>query len=377
MATNKRLKVLHITKWFPNEVDPQNGIFIQRHIEAVADSVDNYILFVYESPLQEETVKAYRSTQPFGTLFRVPFRTGIRSMHKWFTKLAVFQYYIYNVVQPDLIHFHIATPDQALAAMLAHHRNIPFVVSEHWGGYLDKRFASFTFLQRRMVKYLMKKAHCVLPVSQVLLNGMRANALQFQAEVVPNVVRVPMAASKKFPDFTFVMIADMDDAIKRIREVITAFHHVVEMYPNVSLEIIGGGPDYDKVQDHVDTMDLQACVKLHGRKPQEEAMEILAASHCLLINSVRETFSVVGVEALSLGVPVISSPCGGPESYLDEAYSILTGAEMDLPTAMKHMYNNYETYQKGVQKFHALPFQMDVIGERLAQVYMAALQQYQ
>ena len=30
-------RILHIVKWYPNSVDPQNGIFVKKHIDATGD----------------------------------------------------------------------------------------------------------------------------------------------------------------------------------------------------------------------------------------------------------------------------------------------------------------------------------------------------
>ena len=34
MIDRKKLKVLHLARWYPNKFDPMPGLFIQRHIEA-------------------------------------------------------------------------------------------------------------------------------------------------------------------------------------------------------------------------------------------------------------------------------------------------------------------------------------------------------
>ncbi|NDH78303.1 MAG: hypothetical protein EBY63_05690 [Flavobacteriia bacterium] len=35
---SKDPKVLHVVKWYPHASDPQNGIFVQKHIEATSDA---------------------------------------------------------------------------------------------------------------------------------------------------------------------------------------------------------------------------------------------------------------------------------------------------------------------------------------------------
>ena len=58
-------------------------------------------------------------------------------------------------------------------------------------------------------------------------------------------------------------------------------------------------------------MDLQDCVTLIGRIPQEEVFDYIRSSSVLLMPSLEEGIPNIVVEAMALGVPVISTECGG------------------------------------------------------------------
>ena len=47
-------RILHIVKWYPNPVDPQNGIFVKKHINATAER-PNVLGFI---DAQFETIEA-------------------------------------------------------------------------------------------------------------------------------------------------------------------------------------------------------------------------------------------------------------------------------------------------------------------------------
>ena len=61
-----------------------------------------------------------------------------------------------------------------------------------------------------------------------------------------------------------------------------------------------------------------------------------------------ETFGVVLIEALSRGVPVISTYCGGPECIVDESNGVLVQPKDvdELAQAMLKMYHEYSNYNK-------------------------------
>lgn len=370
MANNP--SILHIVKWFPHEADPQNGIFIQRHIEAVAPHADNYILFIREND-QKELMKVRKYHHMAGLVYEVLLRSKASSFQKHVMKLAALQHFLAKIRKPQLIHFHIATPDQAFAAFAARLKGIPYVVSEHWGGYLDTRWEKLPYYKKWLVKAMLSKAHRVLVVSQYLMQGMHHAGIKAAYRIVPNVVLVPELRQIKFPDFTFAVLADLADDIKNISGVLRAFASHHNTHPQSRLEVIGGGPSATELQHLATELNIEAQVTFHGRKPQEAAMELLASCHCLVINSFRETFSVVGLEALSLGLPVIATKCGGPEEYLNNRVAILVpvAQHADLVQALAKMKHNYVLYETQVQGFDASRFTLQKIGNSLQQLYAA------
>ena len=47
MPDNKKLKVLYLSRWYPNRFDPMPGLFIQRHAEAVALYADVALVYTH------------------------------------------------------------------------------------------------------------------------------------------------------------------------------------------------------------------------------------------------------------------------------------------------------------------------------------------
>lgn len=81
--------------------------------------------------------------------------------------------------------------------------------------------------------------------------------------------------------------------------------------------IVGGAGD-EELQFLLDDLGLQDCVKLEGRKPQQEVFKIMREASVLLMPSLEEGLPNVVVEAMLVGLPVISTNCGGvPELISD------------------------------------------------------------
>jgi glycosyltransferase involved in cell wall biosynthesis len=377
LAHNTR--ILHIVKWFPHEEDPQNGVFILRHIESVAPYVDNAVLFIREVKNQKVFAKIHKYIHPCGRVYEVRISDKKNTFQKNVFKLATFQQFVKKIQKPELIHFHIGTPDQSIAALAASLRGIPYVVSEHWSGYMDDRFEALPFHKKWLIRRLFLRAIRVMPVSKILMQAMMQAGIKAPFRVIPNIVHVQPVTQFKYPDFTFVVLADLDDGIKNISGTIRAFSVHMKNHKSHRLEIIGGGPDMEHLKALVHKLKLDDAITFQGRKPQEEAMETLAAGHCLIINSHRETFSIVGLEALSLGIPVISTKCGGPEEYLLEKSSILIPPNdpLALTNAMSLMVEKHVLFEAGARSFDASRWAMHRIGSNLAQLYEAILRKTQ
>ena len=74
--------------------------------------------------------------------------------------------------------------------------------------------------------------------------------------------------------------------------------------------IIGGAGD-EELQFLVDNLGLKNYVYLEKRKPQSEVFSLMQETSLLLMPSLEEGIPNVVVEAMAIGLPVISTNCGG------------------------------------------------------------------
>jgi glycosyltransferase involved in cell wall biosynthesis len=74
--------------------------------------------------------------------------------------------------------------------------------------------------------------------------------------------------------------------------------------------------------------------------------EMLRHHHVLVLSSEVETFGVALVEAMTAGLPVIATRCGGPESIVspDTGMLVKRNDSFKLAKAMQKMVDRYSTY---------------------------------
>jgi len=84
---------------------------------------------------------------------------------------------------------------------------------------------------------------------------------------------------------------------------------------DLCLVILGEGPEYSKIKAYIKKYDIENKVSMLGFVDRPESY--ILESDLLCVSSVSEGFGNVVVEALVLGVPVLSTDCGGPREILE------------------------------------------------------------
>ncbi len=105
--------------------------------------------------------------------------------------------------------------------------------------------------------------------------------------------------------------------------------------------VVGEGPDLEALKKKINAMQLQNCVYCIGNS--ENMRECYKDSELLLICSLQEGLTLTTYEALSMGVPVISSDVGGQSDLVSDAVGGLIPFEgNNASTASRNNYTDNE-----------------------------------
>ena len=99
------------------------------------------------------------------------------------------------------------------------------------------------------------------------------------------------------------------DAVARVRE----------ENLNCRLLLAGAGPLEQRLRDQVRNLGLDDAVDFLG--PLPDVRTVLAASHCKVLVSAAETFSMAMLEAMAMKTPVITTTVGGASEAIDDGSS--------------------------------------------------------
>lgn len=90
-----------------------------------------------------------------------------------------------------------------------------------------------------------------------------------------------------------------------------------ESFPG-QLTVVGEGADLDRCRDICSRRGIQQRVEFVGRRPHDETMSIVGASHLLILGSrCAENYPMSVLEALSLGTNVLVSNFGGTKEIVE------------------------------------------------------------
>lgn len=126
---------------------------------------------------------------------------------------------------------------------------------------------------------------------------------------------------------------------------------------DVSLYILGEGEDRQKLEALNSELGIADCVHLLGYHTNPHA--IVSKMDVFVCSSRAEGYSLVIAEALSMGVPVVSTNCAGPNELLAEGkYGILCDDYESLHLRLKAVCTNpalrAELHQKALERKNTL-----------------------
>jgi L-malate glycosyltransferase len=220
----------------------------------------------------------------------------------------------------DVLHVHYAIPHASSAYMAKlilneQGRDIKIITTLHG---TDITLIGLDPTLLPLVRFSIEKSDGVTAVSRFLREKTLSNFnINREIEVIPNFVDTEHW-SRKEVDSKRVQFAPNGEPVlvhisnfrpvKRVTDVIRTFKQVRDKMP-AKLLMVGDGPDRAEAERLCRELDICTDVRFLGK--QTALPEILSASDLFLMPSQSESFGLSALEAMSCGVPAITSSAGG------------------------------------------------------------------
>ena len=320
---SKTLKILAFASWYPNNQDPQLGVFIKHQLIAIG-SKHKVVLHTLEAQANNKEKEC--SINGGFTHISHYYKTN-NSFVKPIQWYAAWQKILHSLENDkfDLIHTHVAFPIGIIALQAKKRLNIPLILSEHWSGYCsNKEYRGW--LRKKITKSLINSSTSVIVNSNYLRGLMENQNLISKFFTVTNIVRFSEETKTKSEPssdkFVFMNIADHIDSDKNISGLLEAFSQAKKSNSNITLIQIGGGPDNNMLHSKAKDLGLGDDIIWKGRLSNEEVLIEINRCSAGIINSNQETFSIVAFEFLAAKKPIIITDCGGPIEHLPAEFGI-------------------------------------------------------
>jgi PEP-CTERM/exosortase A-associated glycosyltransferase len=242
---------------------------------------------------------------------------------------------VISVTKPDLVHAHSPCLNGIAAVGAARARRLP-VVYEMRASWEDAavdhgstREGSLRYrASRELETWVLRRADAVTTICE----GLRRDILQrridpAQVTVIPNGVdleRFPFIAG---PNGALLAQLGLGSGpvlgflgsfygYEGLDLLISALPQIRQVYPNVKLLLVGGGPEENSLASQVQRLGLEDSVMMIGRVPHEEVQNYYSLIDMLVFprKSIRLTETVTPLkplEAMAQGLIVMASNVGG------------------------------------------------------------------
>jgi len=313
-------KILWLPGWYPNRQERFDGDFIQRHAHAVAGGIPIHVIYVVKHSAafpgaEKERIQTGKLTEEI--IYYRTTKSGIRFLDRILSYrkyLAVYRKaireYINKEGKPSYVHVHVALKVGVLARWIKTTWGVPYLISEHWTGYLeeaDHRLEHLPALQQSQLEQVFREAAGVTVVSDHLGRAIQKHFPFIMYKVIPNVVddSIFYPASSPLNDAMQLIHVSNMSYQKNTEAILKALSILKQS--NFSFQMNVYGSSNPAIETLLDKLDLKEQVCIKGEVPQPELAEGMRHSTALVLYSRFETFGCVIIEANASGIPVILS----------------------------------------------------------------------
>ncbi|MDF2369212.1 MAG: glycosyltransferase [Rhizobiaceae bacterium] len=291
----------------------------------------------------------------------------------------LYQDYVENHGRPDLIHVQSSLMAGAIARIILKRDGIPFVVSEHSSGFLRN---SIPKKGLSLARDVFNQAAGAFAVSSSLCRRLE-KILDFppgKFELMPNMVQMsyldePLQEEKNDPSIKFLHVSTLDKN-KDVENIIRAFGRFCKDNPTSSLVIGGDGPERSALVALTTSLGVRDKVRFTGWMTRDQVREEMGRAAAFLLSSHHETFSIVLIEAMAMGLPSVATRCGGPEDIVTPETGIMVppGDVEAFAGAMRKVVETRDGYDPQKLRAHCrAKYGPETISARWLEIYRGVI----
>lgn len=213
----------------------------------------------------------------------------------------------------------------------------------HGGGFRDFYLGSSKFIQRR-IRYVINTADMVICLSEKWKHFYSSAFRPKQIRILNNMILPPLNTERKpsgdkFRLLFLGLIGDnkgIFDLIKIIAKNRRQFEDKLEL-------VIAGNGEVDRLTNTILKWKMQSIVQFKGWANEEKKEELFRSSDAFILPSYKEGLPLSILEAMSYGLPIISSKVGGIPDLIHKGKNgilVVPGNQRAIKNAIVKLMNN-------------------------------------
>lgn len=301
------------------------------------------------------------------------------NIRRWVNGVCrMFENYVKTYGKPDIIHAHCGKWAGYAAMLIARKHDIPYVITEHLStGILNNDFKNNKATwQVGLIKEAYYNADMVIPVSEELVDDIAFfYGKGYKWTSISNTIDTEFFLYKKRETlknkpFRFCCLANFEPR-KGYDVLLAAFGMYCGKHPDAELYIAGRYTDSSELAKMAGKYECSDNIKILGMLSKTKVRELLYKCNCLILPTRSEAQGLVLLEAMSTGIPVITTDAVPKNAYVDGG-SFICHVD-DTPAfcqAMCRISENYEAIdgKKLSEKVEKMA-SMKAVGEKLDKLF--------
>ncbi|MBS1634875.1 MAG: glycosyltransferase [Bacteroidetes bacterium] len=328
------LNILFLCSWYPHDGNPTQGIFIRRHAEALAlyhrvttvfassdPGISQAKIQVSERGNLKEVICLYPKV-----MSEIPVVSNFIKFNRYASAFSSVIDDLFSKTPFDIIHLHVIFPAGIAALKALQKYKIPLFITEHWSGYYPEDGNYKGYVVKHLTKEVVKRAAAVMVISGKLQKAMQKHGLAGRYHLINNVVDTvcfkPGNTSTAPNDKLRILhVSSLVEREKNILGILAVAAGLKRKSKPFHLLVVGGQPEtVGGYKKRVQEMGLTDDVSFAGQAAPEQVALYMRQSDVFLLLSHFEGMPVVLLEAMTCGLPVMSTPVGAVEEMVKPGY---------------------------------------------------------
>ena len=335
-SVRRKIRLLVFTSLYPNVAQPRHGVFVEERLRHLVDSGRVSATVVAPVPWFPFRHKRFGEYAKFARVPRHEERHGIQVLHPRYPVIpklgmSVASTLMFRALLPflrkllakkdsyDLIDAHYFYPDGVAAVKLGAALNKPVVITVRGS---DVIVIAKYRLPARQIKWAAKRAPAIMTVSEALKCKVLAMGVDPQKVVTlrngvdldlfsPSCEREAVREELSVSGKVWLTVGHLIP-----RKGVDIAIQALAQFPDVSLLIVGDGPEEPKLRRLTEQLGLDGRVRFLGAIPHDALGKHYNAADALIHAASHEGMPNVVLESLACGTPVVAAPFDGVTELL-------------------------------------------------------------